>query len=71
MLLDVRSVNIGKPQAIASKTGTTGIFKTPQSIPVLVGALALQNKGRVVEQTRRCQINFPPPCGNRCVIQKL
>lgn len=36
------SVNIGKPQPIKAKSGTTGIYKLPQSAPVQIGRLGLE-----------------------------
>lgn len=41
--MQLLSVNVGEPRAIAGagKSGTTGIFKEPQSEPVFVGKLGL------------------------------
>lgn len=37
------SVNIGTPRAITTKSGQTGIFKSPQSGPVNIGPLGLDD----------------------------
>lgn len=40
-MIELLSINIGKAQSIATKSGQSGIFKTPQSNDVEIGTLGL------------------------------